>query len=87
MLWSLEQSKADVNKVMEPLIRPYRIKKMLKRVGFIMESEVWGKVARSHIGRLRIIEDQVAETGNSADGVFLDSLRIVKNIRRRDREE
>lgn len=80
LLWSVKFSKREAEELRKPQIKPYRITKRTVRVGYILESEVYGKVTRSNANRLRIIRDQDAKTGNPADGVFPDSLQTVKKI-------
>ena len=53
----------------------------LRRVGYALRSEVGDKVVRVHANGLRKIPDEVAEIGEPQDGIFPDSLWLLKNCR------
>ena len=80
MVWDKELASKEGNKVIKPWIGPYIIVEKLGRVGCELRSEIGNKVARVHVNRLRRIGDLAVETGDPVDGVFPDSMRILKKI-------
>eukprot|EP00171_Calliarthron_tuberculosum_P012597 IDg12597t1 len=80
LLWSSELAKREGNKTCKPWIGPYKVTSKLGRVGYELKSEVGDLIARVHANRLRKIDKNAVETGQPEDGVFPDSLRILRKI-------
>lgn len=68
---------------MKPWIGPYVVKGTLGRVEYAREPGVFGscrKRASVHTYRLRKIGPGIVESGDPKDGVFFDTLRLLKRI-------
>jgi hypothetical protein len=67
-------------KLRAPWLGPYRVKEKLSSIGYLLESEVTGEVARVHVNRMRKFAEEFSELGPPQAGVFPDSRRMALRV-------
>jgi hypothetical protein len=56
------------------------VKEKLSPIGYLVESEVTGEVARVHVNGTRKFAEEFSELGPPQDGVFPDSRRMALRV-------
>jgi len=86
-VYSPQLDKTIGRKLSAPWIGPYKIESKLSDISYILKSEVGEKTARVHVNRLRRFSEDFEETGDPIGGVFPDTRRILKSIKKRTQRQ
>lgn len=80
LVWAPDLAALEGRKIAPPWIGPYRVQKKLSLRIYLLMWEKGARLARVHANRLRRISQANQKTADPNNGVFSDSLRLIRKI-------